>query len=714
MHSRRHPTILERLEAHSRRHNPGLHRRAARHTTPPRGLRWQDRVLLTLACVLTALLLLRVETARAQDAGEWGLTLAPGGQARTALALETTLHAEVTGLLARVHVVQSFRNDSDEWVEGTYRFPLPDGAAVDRLYVKVGERVLEGVIEERDTARRVYQQARDEGRAASLVSQERTNQFRTQLANIGPGEEVHVMIAYLANVDYRDGAFRLRLPTTFTPRWGAEAQPATGAPAPRPSFTALGGAPDHRLSLEVDLAAGLPLASVESLHHDVDIESGEAGYRVTLLDPDARSDRDFELRWTPEFGDLPQPVLSTWSDGRDVYAQLMLVPPRDQALTPRPREVVFVIDTSGSMAGESLAQAQAALHQGLEALNVGDRFNLVQFNSVTEPLFAGAVAATPGNRARARSWINALQADGGTDMAPALREALRGGKEDAGRDVRTVRQVVFITDGSVGNERALLREIAERLGDSRLFTVAIGAAPNGWFMRKAAEIGRGHHTHIGRQEDVVDTMTALWDHIRVPAVSDVCVDWGPGAEAYPEVIPDLYAGQPLWAVARLPRQPEAVRLCGQLEGRPWGVEAWPETVSGRETLATLWARRKVEALQDSVMFGANPDHMRAEITAVALEHGLLTPYTSLVAVDRTPSRPASERLARSDVPSLLPAGSAAGVPFPATATGWKAQFALSLLVLAISGALFLRPFASFTAFRSPVRHLRRALLAARS
>jgi Ca-activated chloride channel family protein len=683
-------------------------------------MRWQDRVLLGLAIILMALLLLRVETAQGETAPattangnpeSWGLTLLAGNQAMNSLALETSIHAEVNGLLARVHVLQSFRNDSNAWVEGIYRFPLPDGAAVDRLTIQVGDRFLQGEIQERESAERVYQQAREAGQAASLVSQERANQFSTRMANIGPSDTVHVMIGFLVKVDYRDGAFRLNLPMTFTPRWGTEVQPATGLPAPRPHLASLTSVPardSHHLNLHVYLSAGIPLANLESLYHDVDIQAGEAGYAVTLLNPNEVTDRAFELRWTPEFDAQPQSSLMTFDDGKDVYAQLMLLPPEDTALVPAPREVIFVIDTSGSMAGDSMDQARAALGVGLDALGPDDRFNLLQFNSITESLFADPVPVTPEALREARRWVERLDADGGTDMAPALRRALktRPGTNpvavtQGGRRQDLLRQVVFITDGAVGNERELLLEVADRLGDSRLFTVSIGSAPNGGFMRRAAELGRGHHTHIGRPEDVGRTMTDLWTHLRLPAISDLCIDWGGPAEYYPEVLPDLYARQPLWVVARLDRKPDFVSLCGTLNDQAWTYDAWPRLEDGSDMLATLWAREKVESLQQGMMFGANADQARQEIVQVALAHDLLTPWTSLVAVDRTPDRPAGEGLAQANVPSLLPAGSALSTGFPATATGWKTQLALSVLVLAIATTLFLRPFAPLPRLPQP-------------
>jgi Ca-activated chloride channel family protein len=680
-------SIRDTLEADAWRRHPEFSARLARRQPTPqrhrRALRWQDRALLIIGIILMALLLIRIETAAADET--WGLELQAGTQHWSGMVLETRISADVTGLVARVEVTQSFSNPGDAFAEGIYRFPLPPGAAVDRLLVQVGGRVIEGEIRERQDARRVYQQARDTGRTASLIEQQRPNQFESRLANIGPGERIQVTIGFLVNVDFAEGMFSLRMPMTFTPRWTPEVPGPLDPPAPDPVLASAAAGAHMPLELEVLLHTAMAYGAIESRYHDVEITPEAQGYRVRLLQQAYLPDRDFELAWAPELGAFPQPELLTFNGGDAVYAQLMLVPPVAQAVGPQPREVVFVIDTSGSMEGDSLSQATAALFRGLDELDVADYFNLIQFNSETEALFARPVAADRPNLAAARDYLAALEANGGTVMAPALEAALSMPRQDG-----LLRQVVFITDGSVGNERELLGGIAERLGEARLFTVGIGSAPNSWFMRKAAEIGRGRHTHIGRLDEVEARMSALWLHIRLPALSDVCVDWGVGAEYYPEVIPDLYAGEPLWLTARLPMQPRDVLVCGEFNGAYWEHPVTPRAAAGAETLATLWARRKLEALEDNLMFGGDPKATRAEMTAVALEHGLLTRHTSLVAVDKTPVRAPGEALDSETIPSLLPAGSTLSTAgFPATATGWLAQALLSTLTLLIATGLFL-------------------------
>jgi Ca-activated chloride channel family protein len=683
---RRHWTFARRL---------ARNRRPARRAAPParRPLKWEDRALLILAAILLALLIVRVETVRADGPGNgfFGLEFEDQAGVQRKLALDTDIQVEISGLTARVEVTQAFQNTGKHWAEAVYRYPLPPGSAVDRMRVHVGDRVLEGEIREKTEARRQYQQAKSSGKVASLVDQQRSNQFETRLANIGPGDEIRVSISFLARVEYRDGSFSLQIPMTFTPRFEnsqADTEPlliagmagsnGSGDPLRQSSID------DHYLTLDVDLRSGMNLASIESRYHDVDIHPSLNGYRVFLTDPDTRTDRVFELIWTPEFGTAPESTLSTFDDGESVYALLMLAPPLAEAVSPRAREVVFVIDTSGSMEGTSMLQAKAALKLGLGFLGPDDRFNLVRFSSDTEQLWNESVPAYPAYLEEAEEFIDDLSANGGTVMAPALGAAMTLPEQTG-----LLRQIVFVTDGSVGNEQELLVQIGEDLGDSRLFTVSIGSAPNAWFMRKAAEIGRGSHTHVGRLEEVKDRISALWSRIENPAITNLCVDWGMDAEFYPELIPDLYAGEPLWLYARLPHEPRDVLVCGELDGNYWEMQSRTMPAAGSENLATLWARSKIEALEDSRLFGTDPDAIRASALDLALEFGLLTRYTSLVAVDKTPSRPVADGLMPENVPSLLPAGSGMASGFSGTATGWLAQCLLAALSLFVATGMLL-------------------------
>jgi Ca-activated chloride channel family protein len=656
--------------------------------------------------VLLLLLILRVETAHA-DEEFFGVEFHDPSGIQRSLALDTDIQVEVTGMVARIEVRQVFQNTGQQWAEAVYRFPLPAGAAVDRMRVNVADRVLEGVIEEKQEALRQYQQAKSSGKTASLVEQQRANQFETRLANIGASEQVSVTISFLVPVDYRDGVFSLQIPLTFTPRWDSQ-------PSPSDEIFFLGSnssvgyrqLDDHHLALDIDLRSGMSLSSIESRYHDVDIHPSLGGYRVYLANPDTRMDRVFELNWSPDFGTIPEATLSTFDDGDSVYALLMLTPPLAEAIAPQPREVVFIIDTSGSMEGTSMRQARAALKLGLQFLGPDDRFNLVRFSSDSESLFAESEPAYPAYLQQAADFIDGLTANGGTVMAPALSMALNLPEQEG-----LLRQVIFVTDGSVGNEQELLLQIGEELRDSRLFTVSIGSAPNGWFMRKSAEIGRGSHTHIGQVDEVEERISSLWSRIENPAIQNICIDWGMDAEFYPEVIPDLYAGEPLYIHARLPLEPRTVTICGELDGRYWEMESRLLPASGNSNLATLWARSKIESLEDSRIFGAEPEAIRRETVNLALEYGLLTRYTSLVAVDKSLRRPQAEMLSSENIPSLLPASSSMSSGFSSTATGWKTQLFLSFIsFFAATGMLLYKPpfrAANTGSARSPMTALQK-------
>jgi Ca-activated chloride channel family protein len=327
--------------------------------------------------------------------------------------------------------------------------------------------------------------------------------------------------------------------------------------------------------------------------------------------------------------------------------------------------VVFIIDTSGSMAGDSMAQAKQALALAVDRLDAADRFNVIRFSSDTSSLWPDLKTADAANRARARDWVDDLNADGGTEMAPALQLALSGHAEN-GR----VRQVLFLTDGAVGNEAELFDIIHKRLGASRLFTVGIGSAPNAYFMTKAAQFGRGTFTYIGDTREVQEKMTSLFRKLETPVLTSIELHWPNGAQVdvYPKRIPDLYAGEPVVVAARLDHKAGAVELRGIQAGQGFRVSLPLAGGRNADGVGVLWARRKIEALMDSLHEGASEDQVRDEVTRVALQHHLVSKYTSLVAVERTPTRPADETLASRPVPTNLPAGTEYGAVFPQTAT----------------------------------------------
>ena len=492
------------------------------------------------------------------------------------------------------------------------------------------------------------------------MEQNRPNLFRTSVANVGPGETVSVRIAYWQAVAYRDGHFAIDLPLGLTSRYvpastfalGGSDSPATGLPpenAPEAlpaadAATHVDQAPMPVVSLRIDLTAGVALDGIESPTHPIQTRKNGDRYVIRLADLVTLPERDFELRWTPSAKSEPQSALFVEKRADATYAYAMLLPPT-QAVAPLPRELILVIDTSGSMQGDAIVQARDALVEALASLRPGDRFNLIQFNSITEQLFQQPVPADDEHLRIAAEWVAALRADGGTEMAPALQLALQG-KPAPGY----VRQVVFATDAAVGNETALLAQIERDLGEARLFPVGIGSAPNGWFLRKAAEVGRGSELVIRSIGEVRERMQTLFAKLDRPALGNVTLQWPAGTEAYPEVLPDLYHGEPLLAVAKLGAAPGTLKA-GTLKAGGWSAQGeWDSELSlARGTridgVARLWGRSKIEMLEDTLRQGADEALVREQIVALGLEHHLVSRYTSLVAVEQQIARPSDASLA---------------------------------------------------------------------
>ncbi len=672
----------------------------------------RDMLLTLAAAVLTGiaggllliLLVFGFGSVQAAEAtpGSGQLTLysLDGRALQPAPLLKTEVEMEVTGMLARVRVVQRFRNPGSTWLEGVYQFPLPTGSAVERLRVRVGERVIEGTIREKQQAEKVYREAKAAGQRASLLSQQRPNIFTTSVANIGPGETLQVEIGYQQLVRYADGGFELRFPLVVGPRyipgaplasqgkglaqgWADDTDQVPDASQITPPVADPADGPINPLDLRVTLDVGLPLSEVRSHYHPVVMRTGDNGQRlVRLAEGPVPAERDFLLSWRPQPGMSPRAALFREHWQQEDYALLLLMPPEQEPQAQKlAREIVFVVDNSGSMHGASIAQAKAALRFALSRLGPDDRFNLIQFNDRSHALFSRARVAGPANRQRALQAVERLQAEGGTEMLPALAMALAEPDAD-----ERLRQVVFLTDGSVGNESALFELIRRRLGSSRLFTVGIGSAPNSHFMQRAADFGRGSFTYIGDLSEVEAQMRQLFAKLEYPAMRNLRLsrqDHTP-LELLPSRLPDLYLGEPLLLALKSPRLDGELIIEGERDGTPWRHSLNLAQGSSHQGLHRLWARRRIRELMGEAGAEMSAQQRREAVTSLALKHQLVSSYTSLVAVERRPARPALEPLEGGMMPVNLPQGWDAAHVFgrlPQTATPAPMLLWLGLLML---------------------------------
>jgi len=614
----------------------------------------------------------------------------------TAPVVETRVRFDITGVIARATVTQRFKNPLNVWIEGVYVFPLPEQAAVDHLRMRAGDRVIEGQIREKEKARQEFERAAAEGKRTTLVEQQRANLFTSRVANLGPLEELEVEIEYQQTLELEEGRVRLRFPLAMTPRYVpaidsslvqlASLKSGSGVVVPalyqpncdntlvQPPFLPT-GIKTNPVSIEVNLNAGFEVASLTSDTHALEVEPRSAHeFAARLRDEVAPADRDFEISWKALPGVMPQSSIATGKGPDGTYALITLFPPSGGAVwsVRIPREVTFVIDTSGSMAGASMEQAKKAVVLAIQRLDASDSFNLIEFNSVTSSLFPHPVPASPDNLKRAVAFAESLAAEGGTEMLEALLAALASPPPAHGEeDSASVRQVIFLTDGAVSNEDQLFSVIKAKLGRARLFPVGIGSAPNRHFMTKAAEFGRGTFTFISDVNAVEKQMTELYTKIESPVLSDIQVSFdgiaAEKAEVWPRRAPDLYLGEPVVVGARFDETPSAIRVTGRRDGQPFETVAPFEQAQSGRGINVLWARRKIQSLLDGVHEGADPEAVRAQVVSLGLTHHLVTKHTSLVAVDLTPVRSAEEPMESLMVPVNSPYGSAAG-PLPQSAT----------------------------------------------
>jgi Ca-activated chloride channel homolog len=602
------------------------------------------------------------------------LLLKDGERFVEAPQLGTDVDVTVSGPTARARVSQIFRNPTQSWIEAIYVYPLPDGGAVDTLKMVVGDRIIVGDVKERNAAKIAYEVAKANGQKAALMEQERPNIFTNSVANIGPGETVVVQIEYQEPVHQSGNEFSLRIPLVVAPRyhpapvvqtvdldargWGTASDPVPDRERVEPPvLDPRVNAPVDPLAIRINLRAGFPLGEVKSEHHAIKIEApAEDARTITLDDKVVAADRDFELTWKPAAGTAPSVGLFRERVAGSEYLLAFVTPPAlvDAEQQGRPREVVFVIDNSGSMGGTSIIQAKASLLYGLKHLKPADRFNVIRFDSTMDVLYPDTVPADNGHLEEAQRFVSAVEADGGTEMVPPMKAALT---DERGPDSNYLRQVIFLTDGDIGNEQELFDTIASMRGRSRLYMVGIGSAPNTFLMTHASEIGRGTYTHIGSVEQVEERMRELFDKLENPIVTNLTANYSGEMDATPALLPDLYRGEPVVLAARLATGDGALDIRGRIGDRPWTVTLPVANAAEGKGLSKLWARRKITDAELTRTLGqSTQEETDKQVLRLALDHHLVSRLTSLVAVDATPSRPAGARLTRAQLPLNLPAG----------------------------------------------------------
>ncbi|MCW5893954.1 MAG: VWA domain-containing protein, partial [bacterium] len=565
--------------------------------------------------------------------------LAPDGTSRGGCPLEhTDVQVSVAGFVARVSITQRFRNPFPDPIEAVYTFPLSEKGAVDTMRLTTGARTIEGEIERRAEAQAIYDAAKQAGQVAALLDEERPNVFTQRVANLMPGAGVEVHLEYTEPLRYADGTFELTFPTVVGPRFSPPGTP--DADRVTPPVTPEGRRAGHDIAIAVAVDAGVPIQAVTSALHAIDVERPTpTTARVRLRQAREIPNRDFVLRWAVASDDVQSAYLTHRTASGDGYVSVVLVPPRRvPAAEAAPKELVFVIDRSGSQMGAPLDKAKETMRWILDRMHPQDTFQVIDFGSTASRLFASPQPASPEMRRRARAYIDALEANGGTMMAEAVRAACA---TPAG--AHRLRIVTFMTDGFVGNDLEVLSLVQQLRGTSRWFPFGTGNGVNRFLIDGMAKLGGGEAAVVLLTDPGDGVAGRFWEKIASPVLTDVQVAFE-GLEVV-DVFPlrhaDLWAERPLVIHARYRRGGSGrIVLTGYRQGRPYRQTldvTLPELEAAHAPIASMWARAKVDDLmaQDlgGLQSGTYPKPLEEQIVQVALAHRLLTPFTSFVAVE---------------------------------------------------------------------------------
>ncbi len=663
--------------------------------------------------------------------------------------LRTEIEGELQGDLATVTVRQVFENPSDDPVNARYLFPLNKDAAVHAMEMRVGDEIVRAKIAKRETARQAFEAAKREGKSAALLEQHRPNMFTQEIANLMPGLPVTVVITYSQSIARRDGAYEMRVPLVVGPRYvpapnsdviaasaadrdakktGLEVNAAEAASGqwtfgPMPEYPDVSGltipqiVDADRVAISFTLESAIPISSVASTTHKI-IVAGDAQSKTIVLDGGETIDnRDFVLRFqtatpTPQAGVLVHQGLE-----QNTFSMLIEPPqaPRDDTIVPR--EMVFVLDTSGSMGGAPMEVSKTFMRRVLKTLRPTDSFRVVRFSSDASEFGAKALPATPRNIAAGIRFVDGLTASGGTEILHGLRRAYSA---KPSKDV--LRIVVFLSDGYVGNEAQILNLVARSVGTGRLYAFGIGASVNRYLIAEMARLGRGLSRIIDPTQGE-EAVIAFADHLRTPVLTDITLDWGglSVADVTPDPIPDLFAGDSIRIMGRFSGT-GTVTVRGKANGRavslPLIVDPAEAESSVGQPIPLIWARSRIGDFMREMSVpvelrrsGLGNDTLENMITALGLRHSLVTQWTSFIAVSERVVNEEPGAAIDADVPlpkvkgvsdlaypnaqraqftSPNASGGAAAVAFSGRATPEPAQIGGLLVLMGLLGAMLWR------------------------
>ncbi|MBS1995832.1 MAG: VWA domain-containing protein [Cyanobacteria bacterium SZAS LIN-2] len=590
----------------------------------------------------------------AEGSGTLIAMLSSGKELGQCALKHTDVSCDISGYIARVTVKQTFHNPYKDKIEALYTFPLSENGAVDEMLMKVGDRVVHGTIKKREEAREIYERARANGQTASLLDQERTNIFTQSVANIEPGKEIEITIKYVETLPFEKGKYSFAFPTVVGPRfnpgapagrtgsgWSEDTDQVPDASRITPPVAAQGQRAGHDISINVHLNAGMAMSDLGSPLHQVNIDNKGAGVAdISLVNKNTIPNKDFVLSWNVAQDDLKSGYL-TYKEpqAKEGFFTLMVVPPkRLTASKIAAKEMIFVIDCSGSQSGPPLDKCKETMNYILDHMNADDTFQIIAFSDQTRTFSTHPEKVSEAMKDRAHKFISDLQANGGTWMAPAVEAACK-----IPADSHRLRIVTFMTDGYVGNDFEILSMVKKLRGVSRWFPFGTGNSVNRMLIDGIAREGGGEPDYVLLNTSGEAAGKKFYDRISTPVLTDVKLTYQGVAlkDVYPRDISDVWAERPLYFKGKYTAGGAGtITISGYTGGKPYEQKVavnFPDNNTANSGIASLWARAKVDRLMSEDLAGAQSGavnkELKEEIVATALAHHIMTQYTSFVAVD---------------------------------------------------------------------------------
>ncbi len=652
-------------------------------------------------------------------------------------ALKTDIHSKIQGDLATVTITQTFANPTSDPLNATYLFPLNKDAAVHAMTMEVGDEIIQAQIHKIGEAKKKFNKAKKQGKAASLLVQHRPNMFTQHIANLMPGLPIKVTLVYDQTIPKVDGNYELVIPLIVGPRY----QPAHSGKPPQvvddgvtvgikkvkaetqfnqweietlPAYPEVSGLtiPDSirkdRVSINIEMEAGATIPHIFSRTHKIDVIGEEKKKTITLADGRTIDNRDFVLRYQLA-GKNTQPTFLAHTDSKDGYFSLWIEPPA----SPKPndiaaREMVFVLDTSGSMSGQPIDASKVFMRHALNNLRSKDYFRIIRFSNNASEFTSGPVRATPNNINNGVNYVNSLSANGGTEIPNAIRQAFSTPQPD-----RTLRIVVFLTDGYIGNESEVLKLITSNIGNARIYAFGVGTSVNRFLLSEMGRKGRGFARFMDPTEDAEEVALELAGKLESPVLTDIRIDWGDlkVSQVTPEVVPDLFAGDSIRVLGKIEGSGmHTVEVQGRVRGRKASLPIQASLPNKKDSIALspipqIWARsqiadhmRQINSPNAFKTTHLSDDELKQKVIHLGLKHSLTTRWTSFVAVSKkiVNKNPQSSKDSQVPLPMVKGVGpkaygqvapmkmaqnfSGSSVPEPAT---WAGLLVISLAALAL-------------------------------